>query len=109
VSAFVDIAWAHFGSPDYRSTFEILLNYTQDTIDGVRSGRARCSARGIASGRRSSPTSNLPRRKTVALQAFSISLVSGMAALAMLRRAVEPCRRRARPAQADARARDDGG
>ena len=30
------------------------------------------------------------RRMTVALQAFSISVVSGMAALAMLRRTVEP-------------------
>jgi hypothetical protein len=33
---------------------------------------------------------DLPRRKTVALQAFSISVVSGMAAFAMLRRTVEP-------------------
>ena len=39
VSAFVDIAWAHFGSPDYRSTFEILLNYTRDDAEGEPIGQ----------------------------------------------------------------------
>jgi hypothetical protein len=34
----------------------------------------------------------LPRRKTVALQTFAISMFSGMAALAMLDRAIEPVR-----------------
>lgn len=91
VSAFVDIAWQHFGSPDYRSTFEILLNHTRDPDDDAMpiwqsqmfSAWNRVWSQIFADV-------NLPRRKTVALQAFSISLVSGMAALAMLRRAVEP-------------------
>ncbi|HKA13409.1 MAG TPA: TetR/AcrR family transcriptional regulator [Myxococcota bacterium] len=91
VSAFVDIAWEHFGSPDYRSTFEILLNYTREADSDeppiweseMFSAWNRVWATIFADV-------SLPRRKVVALQAFSISAVSGMAALAMLRRAAEP-------------------
>jgi AcrR family transcriptional regulator len=90
VSAFVDIAWAHFGSPDYRSTFEILLNYTQDTDDGLPIWESEMLRAWNRVWSKIFADVSLPRRKTVALQAFSISLVSGMAALAMLRRAVEP-------------------
>ncbi len=91
VSAFVDIAWAHFGSPDYRSTFEILLNYTRDAdSDGVPIWQSEMFRAWNRVWSRIFADVNLPRRKVVALQAFSISVVSGMAALAMLRRAVEP-------------------
>jgi AcrR family transcriptional regulator len=91
VSAFVDIAWAHFGSPDYRSTFEILLNYTRDTDDdGVPIWESEMFSAWNRVWSKIFADVNLPRRKVVALQAFSISVVSGMAALAMLRRAVEP-------------------
>jgi AcrR family transcriptional regulator len=91
VSAFVDITWQHFGSPDYRSTFEILLNHTGDGESGalpiwqseMTSAWNRVWSQIFADV-------NLPRRKVTALQAFTISLVSGMAALAMLRRAIEP-------------------
>jgi AcrR family transcriptional regulator len=90
VSAFVDIAWAHFGSPDYRSTFEILLNYTRDDDDGVPIWQSGMFSAWNRVWSKIFADVDLPRRKVVALQAFSISCVSGMAALAMLRRAVEP-------------------
>jgi AcrR family transcriptional regulator len=91
VSAFVDIAWEHFGSPDYRSTFEILLNYTRDgDDDGVPIWESEMFSAWNRVWSKIFTDVSLPRRKTVALQAFSISTVSGMAALAMLRRAVEP-------------------
>jgi len=91
VSAFVDIAWAHFASPDYRSTFEILLNYTQDTGgDEVPIWESEMFSAWNRVWSKIFADVELPRRKTVALQAFSISAVSGMAALAMLRRAAEP-------------------
>ena len=91
VSAFVDIAWEHFGSPDYRSTFEILLNYTRDADDdGVPIWESEMFSAWNRVWSKIFADVSLPRRKTVALQAFSISTVSGMAALAMLRRAVEP-------------------
>ena len=91
VSAFVDIAWEHFSSPDYRSTFEILLNYTRDADDdGVPIWESEMFSAWNRVWSKIFADVSLPRRKTVALQAFSISTVSGMAALAMLRRAVEP-------------------
>jgi AcrR family transcriptional regulator len=91
VSAFVDIAWAHFGSPDYRSTFEILLNYTREAeADGVPIWESEMFSAWNRVWAKIFADVDLPRRKIVALQAFSISCVSGMAALAMLRRAVEP-------------------
>ena len=90
VSAFVDIAWAHFGSPDYHSTFEILLNYTRDDSDGVPIWQSEMFGAWNRVWAKIFADVEIPRRKTVALQTFSISLVSGMAALAMLRRAVEP-------------------
>ena len=90
VAEFVDIAWAHFGSPDYRSTFEILLNYTRDDAEGVPIGQTEMVSAWNRVWSKIFADVSLPRRKTVALQAFSISAVSGMAALAMLRRAVEP-------------------
>ena len=91
VSAFVDLAWAHFGSPDYRSTFEILLNGTREDDEpevpiwqrGMFTAWNRVWSQIFADV-------DLPRRTVVALQAFAISVFSGMAALAMLRRAVEP-------------------
>jgi AcrR family transcriptional regulator len=91
VSGFVDVAWAHFGSPDYHSTFEILLNYTrEDDADGEPIWQSEMLGAWNRVWAKIFADIDLPRRKTVALQAFSISVVSGMAALAMLRRAVEP-------------------
>ena len=90
VSAFVDIAWQHFGSPDYRSTFEILLNHTREDEGARPIWQSQMFNAWNRVWSQIFADVNLPRRKTVALQAFSISLVSGMAALAMLRRAVEP-------------------
>lgn len=90
VSAFVDIAWAHFGSPDYHSTFEILLNYTRDDSAGVPIWQSEMFGAWNRVWSKIFADVSLPRRRTVALQTFAISLVSGMAALAMLRRAVEP-------------------
>jgi len=90
VAAFVDIAWAHFGSPDYHSTFEILLNYTRDDSDGVPIWQSEMFGAWNRVWSKIFADVEIPRRKTVALQTFSISVVSGMAALAMLRRAVEP-------------------
>ena len=90
VSAFVDIAWAHFGSPDYRSTFEILLNYTRDADEDVPVGQSEMISAWNRVWSKIFADVDLPRRKVVALQAFSISVVSGMAALGMIRRAIEP-------------------
>jgi AcrR family transcriptional regulator len=95
VSGFVDASWAHFGSPDYRSTFEILLNAEGDEA-ATEAGEPIWQSEMFTSWNRvwSEIFSDvvLPRRKTVALQTFAISMFSGMAALAMLDRAIEPVR-----------------
>jgi AcrR family transcriptional regulator len=95
VSGFVDRAWEHFASPDYRSTFEILLNAEGDEA-ATEAGEPIWQSEMFTSWNRvwSEIFSDvvLPRRKTVALQTFAISMFSGMAALAMLDRAIEPVR-----------------
>lgn len=83
VSLFIDRAWEHFGSAHYRSTFEILLSYTRppdaEPLWQTRMFRAwnRIWSELFADA---SP----PRRRTVALQTYTISVLSGMASLAML-------------------------
>ncbi|MGH7338779.1 MAG: TetR/AcrR family transcriptional regulator, partial [Myxococcota bacterium] len=86
VSEFVDIAWAHFGSPDYRSMFEILLNYTRedDGEAGVPISQSQLLGTWNEVWSQIFADVDLPRRKRVALQAFTISVVSGMAALGMI-------------------------
>jgi AcrR family transcriptional regulator len=98
VSGFVDASWAHFGSPDYRSTFEILLNDIRDgsEADVGEDAEPIWQTDMFASWNRvwSEIFSDvdLPRRKVVTLQTFAISMFSGMASLAMLDRAIEPVR-----------------
>lgn len=91
VSRFVDSAWAHFSSPDYRCTFEILLNHT---IDESSDGEPAWQSAMFRSWNRVwdeiFADVSLSRRDAAALQTFTISALSGMASLAMLRRAVEP-------------------
>ena len=83
VSLFIDRAWEHFGSPHYRSTFEILLSYTPppdaEPLWQTRMFHAwnRIWSELFADAR-------LSRRRTVALQTYTISVLSGMASLAML-------------------------
>ncbi len=63
VSQFVDRAWDHFGSPEYRSTFEILLS-VEGPPDGV--------------------TEPVWQRENVDLQRYTISVLVGVAALRMI-------------------------
>ena len=90
VSRFVDGAWAHFSSPDYRSTFEILLNHTLDDAGGEPAWQTGMFRAWNRVWGEIFSDATLPRRDAVALQTFTISALSGMASLAMLRRAVEP-------------------
>jgi len=95
ISGFVDRAWEHFSSPDYRSTFEILLNASDEEV-AEQDGEPIWQSEMFASWNRVwgeiFADVELPRRRTVALQTFAISMFSGMAALAMLDRAIEPVR-----------------
>jgi len=75
VEVFVERAWEHFGSPHYRSTFEILLNHPSGE-SGAWSGML-ATWNDVWS--RFFPTPHLARREVVALQLYAISLLSGLA------------------------------
>ena len=90
VSRFVDGAWAHFSSPDYRSTFEILLNHTLEEEVGDPPWQTAMFQAWNRVWSEIFSDVKLSRRDAVALQTFAISALSGIASLAMLRRAVEP-------------------
>ena len=82
VAVFVARAWEHFGSPRYRSTFEILLNYPGAESDR-RSWQDMLSAWNEVWAR-FFPTPHLARREVVTLQLYAISVLSGLATARML-------------------------
>jgi len=84
VSRFVDAAWEHFGSPEYRSTFEILLNHLPDDSDATPTWQTEmfrawddvwCRVFGDLG-----PT----RRLTAVVQHYTISVLAGLAAIQMI-------------------------
>jgi AcrR family transcriptional regulator len=84
VDAFIEGAWEHFGSPHFRSTFEILLNYAGEGADGEPFWQTemfgawnRIWDEIFADARKS-------RRDTVILQQYTISTLMGLASLRML-------------------------
>lgn len=91
VSLFVDRAWEHFGSPKFRSTFEILLNLPADLElswqDEMLSAWYRIWARYF-------PDSKPTRRQTVDLMHYTVSTLSGLAATKMLEGSGPPVRAR---------------
>ena len=94
VGLFVDRAWAHFSSPDYHSTFEILLSLVPEEAEALATEEPVWQGEMLQSWNRVwseiFADVKLPRRRELALQTFTISMLSGLAALAMLRRGVEP-------------------
>jgi len=81
VSIFVDRAWDHFASPSYRTTFEILLNLPADLEPAWA---AEVLGAWNAIWRRYFSESRLPRRETVDLMHYTVSVLSGLAATTML-------------------------
>jgi len=91
VDLFVDRAWEHFSSPHYRATFEILLNYLSreggeaDRGDGAgASWQERMTKAWDAVWRRVFFDSSLSRRRSLVLQHYTVSALSGLASTAML-------------------------
>jgi AcrR family transcriptional regulator len=81
VSLFVDRAWEHFRSRHFRSTFEILFNYL-GRPEHAPSGdwRARMTRSFDAVWSRLFADAALPRRKSLVLQHYTVSTLSGLAA-----------------------------
>jgi AcrR family transcriptional regulator len=81
VDQFVDASWEHFSSPLYRSTFQILLNLPPDlepTWQNTMLGEwTRVWSRYFLGGRAA-------RRSDIDLMHYTISVLSGLAAMQML-------------------------
>ena len=93
-SLFVDAAWKHFGSSHYRCTFDILLNISPvDWASPEHPLRdSTLKAWGSLWTRFFSDT-GLSRRRMVAVQYYTISVLSGLAAMNKLE-GPSPARRR---------------
>jgi AcrR family transcriptional regulator len=84
-SLFVDRAWAHFGSQEYRSAFEILLAYAaRDDVDEPPTFRGRMFDAWDRVWMRIFRDSPLPRRRQLTLEQYTISVLTGLAATATL-------------------------
>lgn len=82
---FVDHAWDHFRSPHYRATFEILLNYLgREEYHGAGNWRLEMSRAWDRVWSRIFADAKLPRKRSLMLQHFTVSALSGLASTLML-------------------------
>lgn len=85
VSLFVDRAWAHFTSPHFRSTLEILLHYSAPDPEDVWPDELLAAWNGIWSG--VFYDAQLSRGRLLRLQRYTIALLVGLASLEVFERA----------------------
>ncbi len=82
VELFIDAAWEHFGSPHYRCTFEILLNMPSLDWAATDHPLRDATLKGWDNlWTRFFGEAGLPPSRTVALQYYTISVMSGLAAM----------------------------
>lgn len=85
ISLFIDRAWEHFGSAHYRSTFEILLSHAGHDDDEPDSlWQSEMFAEWNRIWARLFADAPQPRRESVALQHYTVSVLTGLAATRML-------------------------
>jgi AcrR family transcriptional regulator len=84
-SLFVDRAWAHFSSRHYRTAFEILLSYLgREGLRPTGTWREEMWRAWDAVWERLFWDSSLPRRRSLMLQHYTVSVLSGLASTVML-------------------------
>jgi AcrR family transcriptional regulator len=84
-SLFVDHAWSHFGGRHYRATFEILLNYLgREEHQGAGNWRLEMSRAWDRVWTRIFADAKLSRKRSLMLQHFTLSALSGLASTLML-------------------------
>jgi AcrR family transcriptional regulator len=81
VSRFVDRAWQHFSSDEYRTTFEILLNLEGDVEPAWQMGMLQTWQ---ATWRRYFKEQLPSRRQEVELMHYAVSVLSGLASSKLL-------------------------
>ena len=85
VDDFIDRAWKHFSSPHYRSTFEILLHLVNpESLDTDSSWQNDMLMAWKGVWRKLFPDVKLERRRSVMLQHYTISTLSGLASMQVL-------------------------
>ena len=83
---FVDLAWEHFRGRHYRATFEILLNYLgRAEHRDAGNWRLEMSRGWDRVWSRIFADTKLPRKRSLLLQHFTVSTLSGLASTLMLR------------------------
>jgi AcrR family transcriptional regulator len=86
IDLFIERAWEHFGSPHYRSTFEILLHYEgPEGPEPETLWQTEMFSEWNRIWGRLFADAPMPRRASVTLQQYTISVLSGLAATRMLR------------------------
>ncbi len=85
ISIFVDRAWEHFRSRHFRAAFEILLNYLgrEDEAD-AGAWREQMTSAWDAVWSRIFADAGISRRRSLMLQHYTISTLSGLAATQMM-------------------------
>ena len=76
---FVDRAWEHFASPQFRSTFEILQHYGASSRDNGWQDQMLSAWNGVWT--RLFGEAPRSRRKRIALQHYTVSVLAGLASL----------------------------
>jgi AcrR family transcriptional regulator len=84
IDAFIDRAWSHFSSPHYRSTFEILLHAVAPGDDAAPTWQREMIAAWNQVWRQLFPDVKLDQSRTVMLQHYTISVLSGLASMQVL-------------------------
>jgi len=84
IDAFIDRAWSHFSSPHYRSTFEILLHASVPGDTAAPSWQRELIEAWNRVWRQLFPDVKLDRSRTVMLQHYTISVLSGLASMQVL-------------------------
>jgi AcrR family transcriptional regulator len=84
-SHFIDRAWEHFSSPEYRSTFEILLSYLgRDDVARTTRWQERMFRAWDAIWMQLFHDAPIPRRRHLVLEHYVISTLSGLASTLLL-------------------------
>lgn len=84
VGQFIDHAWGHFSSDDYRSSFEILLNFAEEDDGGDGLWKSEMLQAWNTIWAELFGEVALPARRTLVLQHYTISVLSGLASMRML-------------------------
>jgi AcrR family transcriptional regulator len=90
IDTFIDAAWAHFDSVDYRASFEILLEDSASRKSGSpseqddRSWQIEISKAWTGIWQRLFPDVELGRQRAMMIQHYTISVLSGLASMRIL-------------------------